>query len=409
MTPTGILFTSDIHVHPWTDCSNDGGSDRLACTLAVIEDQLAYCSLKHYAWVCGGDVKHRRGVWPQAALAGLLDVFRTYADVPKVILCGNGGHDGESIRLISPTGLAPFAEYADVLCYPGVLYRGDRVIFRHALTKEARLTVTTLGQPTITRVTDKHSGAMLAALAMPAVAMWPWQPATDAAPLVADLARELGATLLLGHATIDKSQAAVPGTPPLVGVSRADLCLDAGSPYTLAVLGDVHTRQSFPKRKSAPAIEVPGDPYQQNWGERYAEKGALLIQPRHTVTWRRTPRHLAPSYYTYDVTDAGSLAKLEGLSSSGVFERQFVQVTVPADKPAFLVRVEQLATDAHAWWWRTLPIAVARTNAPDTTPIVHAGLGPDELVDAWMKANPPDDDLPRTVVRKAGTHYLRAE
>lgn len=335
MTRTIAVVTADWHIHPFQSPSRSRGLDRLADGLATLDESLRVARA-HRAWWLGlGDLKHVRGVWDQRALAGILDAFRRYPDVPKFLLSGNGYHDGTGVR-DAGGGLEPFAEVATVMTSPGF--------------------------------TEIHG--------IPC-AVWPWAPTLDGVEALCAEARRRKVRVLLGHGTFvgSRTDAGVPLDGPLTFERFGLLGPPSIRVFDLVFFGDVHARQQLgdSRRTGKADVWYPGSPWAQNWGETTPERGGLLWQEEHgTFTVRPVNFTAAPRFIVWQMPEREAAALVAHLERDAPlpaplrrrmhteWRGQFVRLVVPVGVLAHLAPVAaRLEALAEAMGLRHLDVVPA--------------------------------------------------
>jgi len=353
-----MIATADTHCHAFKLCSRDGGADRRADGLRAVSFGLRAAQRMQEAWLHFGDVKHVRGTWDQVTLERLLAEMRDMRRVFKVMLCGNGYHDGLGVREPGGSGLEPFRPYALVFTTPTVVSDGPLV--------------------------ELFGGA---------VAVWPWQPTYGGLERFLYDARRRQARVLLGHAylagaLIGPEERRLPGHGTaleafgLLGKDRA---------FDYAFMGDIHKRQLLGGGKDAATIWYPGSPYQQNWGERNdLEKGVLRIQRQRDGTFTVVPLATpdVPTYMRLVVRTAADWTKLNSGSTAWA-RNQFVHLMVT---PGLLTQRQ-----VHDWeaamgprWLAFDPLPSGANGAPaaSTTEPVVPGMSVEDMLRAYVQATP---------------------
>lgn len=374
-----LIVFADIHIHPYRLCSRNGGKDRLMDGLAVLRQILELGRQLQTPVAFLGDMKVPKLSWPQEALTGILELFESFDDVPKLMLPGN--HDGDASH-IGGSGLAPFRKHALVIDQPAVVeWKG------------------------------------------PTMAVLPWQAQRETETLFTAAQRHR-VTTLVSHGFL----AGVLLGPDDSRLSGAGLRMEdfgVGDPFTCVILGDIHKGQRLDRTPPRPPTWVswehprpkgpwvgdafyPGSPYQISWGERNdGPKGALLVD-LDTGAVKLLPIQ-APKHLLIDVTSLkfGDLEKL--MHDAPAWEGHFVRVRVPdqmLDKQAARGVIEKLRTTAKARWFHVEPV---RTRTTEIRTPMHAGMAPAELLRTYLEARPFDGDVPPETLIKAGLRLIESE
>lgn len=358
------IIIADAHVHPWRDCSRNGGADRLADGLSVVLQSLELARTHVCKWVSLGDIKLLRGIWPQDALSGLLHLMREYPDVKKVMLPGNGGHDGVGTKATGEGGYDPFRGYATIMDTPRV-----------------------------------DGGT----------AWWPWQPQHAAPALLASLlddARRSRVRIVCGHAMFSGSVVGTADFKLEKGYALSDFGLSGTKServFDWGFFGDVHKRQVLGDvtQKAAAAVYVPGSPYAQNWGELELDKGCLFVDLARGVV-EPIPL-IAPRYHVITVADGTSMRDVQ--RQTDVHVGDFVRLVTEA--PVRAVALEALRA---AWKPRVLETGVLPQSAPVTgarRSAAHGAMTRGELFNEYIKAVPPPDGVAVEGVQKAAQTILQ--
>lgn len=359
------VIISDEHIHPYRECSQDGGADRLADGLGVMGQSLDLAVARNCDWTHLGDLKLTRGIWHQEALSGLLDLFGAsrYARVRKRMLPGNGGHDGVGTKETGAGGYDPFRPLAEVIDAPQV---------------------------------DQE------------VAWWPWCPphlVADRLPDFLAAARQARVRICCGHAMLLGSK-----------LGPAAVTVDAGLPLTAfglvgrpekrvfdwAFFGDVHTGQMLgdPKRRTAAAVYLPGSPYAQNWGERELDKGCLYVDTVKGIV-ERIPLQ-APRFHILDYPATAATRK-----RAPVQPGDFVRVLTEH------AMTEEQEQELRALWrprfLRVIVVPPARPAHDGTgrRSRAHAAMTREALLDEYLDAFDPPEGVTVAAVRQAGLRLLK--
>lgn len=254
---TNWVIIADAHLHPFKSPSRNGGLDRLQHGLKAFRETLALAEKRGAAWLCLGDIKQVRGVWPQMALEGALQALRDYPNCLKVFLTGNGYHDGTSVKGTGESGYAPFLPYGEVISTPTIWPRDlsdDRKHIFKRLVGDADIE---------------------------AVSFWPWQPSLDGLENLKKESIEQNSRILFGHGLVNDSTVSngVKIESNLTLTKLGLIGTRAKRTFDLAFFGDVHKRQVLGDsslRKSG-CLRYPGSPYAQSRSETEPNKGALVV------------------------------------------------------------------------------------------------------------------------------------
>lgn len=383
-----MVCVADLHLHPFKQCSRDGGRDRLQDGLSALQQSLEYAQELGALWVFLGDAKMSRTIWNQEALNGALDCFRRFSGVPKLLLPGN--HDGP--RLPGGSGLQAFADL-------------ER-----------------------TRVVE--SPTLLPGWG-PGLAVWPCEADEDGLAHFVEAAPKEGCKILLSHGLLSGCQLSpdIKGTgltPERFGIGKA-------SPvFPLAIFGDVHRGQIFREDKRQWAwhtwdnlfsrdgqvplhvatgfrgqIVYPGDPYQQNWGEAgEVPKGVLIVRPGPNIEMIYLQPLKGPRYIVEDWT-----AKTEDefgqylLGGVPEWHGNFVKLVLPewGSSKAVQTSLEVLRKTEAIRSFQPMVIREARVKARTN---ISAAMKPRELLEGYMSSKPPEDGLDPKAVLLAGERLM---
>lgn len=362
-----LVITADVHLHPYRICSKDGGFDRLGDGLSVLRQSLELARRERAVWVMAGDFKQPKTFWPQEALTGSHAIMREFEDVEKIMVAGN--HDAEGL---GGSGLAPFKDCAKVvekagyvstqneylLCAP---WNANRAEIR-ALAKENR----------------------------------------GVAPLIAHA--------FLAGAFLGPEDLRIGGGIPLEeygdfpvaffgdihkGQWRKIMMLRPAmwEPYTVfGAEGLVNFRVRAPERWQG-EVFYPGSPYQQSWGERNdGAKGVLLVDIKSGEVQFCPLR--APRFMHFEVDEK----TIEGLFEAEAWdELDFVRVVYTGKPSAALDDLRSLAPHARSFQVITRPPKVSQQRTE-----VHAGMTKSELLQRYMEARPPAENVDRLQALGAG-------
>jgi hypothetical protein len=393
-----LVVTSDLHLHPFRLCSNDGGRDRLADGLSALEQSLQVALDLNALWIFAGDMKSPRTYWPQEALNGALALFHRFSSVPKLLLPGN--HDGP--RVPGGSGLQAFTTCTN------------------------------------TRVVELPT--LLPGWA-PGLAVWPCEADESGLETFVEQAQKTGCKVLLSHGLLSGCKLG-PDSSRGIGLTPERFGIGVANPaFSLAIFGDVHRGQMFRQYRhqwawqawdetlqapqSFPAKEqvihrgfhgqiiYPGDPYQQNWGEAGEwPKGALIVRPDSqeiSLQPIKGPRFIKQDWTGRDLEEfkAFILGKFslagEDLST---WEGNFVRVTLPpwGDDRACQEVLNTVPKVAHT---RAFQLIVERVPRVEVRSRIHAGMEPFQLVSEYVAARPPEEGLDEKAVITAGMHLMK--
>jgi DNA repair exonuclease SbcCD nuclease subunit len=361
-----FIFSADWHCHPFRIASLDGGQDRLNDGLSAVRQILTAAQERRCPLVFGGDMKHLKGSWPLSALNGLLELFREFQDVPKLLLPGN--HDGVAGGM---SGLEAFRELP-------------------------RVTVVT--EPAILAFAGWGDGWERP------MAYWPHQSNLDGLPAFLQEAKRAKARVLFAHAFLSGSQVGGSGLVLKEGVTLEQFGLSAPKGkvpiFEYGFFGDVHLRQELGKRSTSSVVWYAGSPYAQNWGETEPDKGCLLVDLDSGMV-EPIPIQ-APRFIVEDLSgNKGKNAALERELIAD-WRGHFVRLIVgPWADPALLERVRE-ASGA-----RTFEVIVKRAErATERRADLHAAMSQRELLSKYVAARPPAEGLDRKALLAAGERLL---
>lgn len=361
------IFTADLHLHPWRDCSRNSGQDRLQDGLSSMEQTLQMADERKCDWVFLGDIKVGKFVWPQAALNGALALMEKYQTVRKYMLSGN--HDG--LDQDGKTGLSPFVRYARVMQEPSITVSGNTV-----------------------------------------VAWWPYKKKLHGLSEFLKKCQAKGAKILCAHQFISGAEVG----PHSIQLGRVGAALHQfglsqsprGRPvFEWGFLGDVHKRQALRTGQGGPQVYYAGSPYAQNWGERELDKGCIYADlTKRTVEFLtvKAPRyrimdwshenlkilngHLMPGFLRGNEVDGVTISKWHG---------DFVRILVPVGALPGLL--EKIGEKSKARFFRVVeikpPTATGRTY-------IHAGMGEKQMLQKYLSAVPPEGGFDTQVMLASG-------
>jgi DNA repair exonuclease SbcCD nuclease subunit len=342
------IITADLHLHPWRECSKDGGQDRLADGVSALRQMLCYAKERGCDWVHLGDLKHLKGTWHDDAQNALLGVLGEFPNVCKWFLRGN--HDGQPGR--KESGLQWLAGLDGV-----------------AVIEEP----------------EAHEFAQLKG-----VAWWPWQKSLDGLPAFLKDAKNAKAKVLMAHAFLSGSLLG-PGDHRLPGkgatLEQFGLA-GKGRVFDRGFFGDVHKQQTFGVGKSELlSTWYPGSPYGQNWGERETDKGCLFVDTVTGVVERLPVK--APRFVVAD------WAYIQNLAGKGWANGDFVRVLVPVGtSPKAVERLRDLSGARH---FEAVPVGV-KSKAEQRASEVHAGLPRKEMLARYVAARPIEGLDPKALL-----------
>lgn len=357
-----FIHTADWHLHPWRDCSNDAGADRLADGLHAVRQILEAATARHCPVVFAGDMKQIRGTWPVAVLNGVLALFREFHDVQCYAIPGNhDGRTGAQSGLDALNELSNFHLFDTPTIHPAPWGDNERVAY------------------------------------------WPWQPTLDTLPEFLKDAKRDRARALIAHTFLSGATVGADYVVP-TGKGAATLQQFGLTPdnpvFEVGFFGDVHRAQSLGSAVRTPAWRSAafycGSPLGLNWGETESNKGALLVD----TTTRRVQSLLiqAPRFQVADLTIAASYrAALKGVAWNGDFVRVLVR---PEAKPAELEAIRQRSGA------RIFQVVVQRAPRTEQRANVHAAMPVGEILAEYVKARPPADGLDSAVLLEAGKRLL---
>ena len=370
-----FLFTADWHVHPFRECSRDGGQDRLQDGLSAVRQLLQAARDRRCPLVVGGDVKHTPGHWILSVLNGLLALFEEFRAVPKVLIHGN--HDGVAG---GRSGLE--------------IFRSSDVLNCAVLSAPC---VTTWG------TLDGGSGDGTP------VAIWPWQRSLDGLPAFLTQAKKAKARVLFAHAFLSGATVGPAEVRLAKGTSLEQFGLAGKSPvFSWGLFGDVHKAQALPGNVAGVrGVWYPGSLYSQTWGERETDKGALDVDLDRGVAEIfpiRAPRFIVTDWS--DIQDANRYLTANLSAPGALFDSwrgNFVRLLVSPRVDGKLLEQVREASGARAF-----QVIVQRESRVEQRVDVHAGLDPGELLSRYVQARPPGDGLDPRAILAAGQKLLAA-
>lgn len=363
MEEVRLVVTADFHIHPYRQCSRDGGRDRLMDGLSCLRQSLDLARAERAVWVMAGDFKQPKTTWPQEALTGAHQILRQYGDVEKVMVAGN--HDAEGL---GGSGLAPFKDVAFI---------AEQIVFA---------------------ALPKQGGHLLCA---------PWN--ADRSHVAGLLKRSSDVRALIAHGFL----AGVVLGPDDTQVPGRGISLTEYGRFPVAFFGDIHKGQMFVREPNRAArwvqygqIEVaphvvaiklrspgawrgeifyPGSPYMQNWGERGdGAKGALLAN----LSTGAVELHLfkGPRFIQLETDKDDDFEGILNDAAGNFLRIIYFGYPPPALDPekVALCRSVQLITRR--------PERQERRLAD-----IHAGMSRKELLQKYMNARPPVGDRERAL------------
>jgi DNA repair exonuclease SbcCD nuclease subunit len=388
-----LVVCADLHIHPYKLCSNDGGRDRLADGLSALEQSLQLALEQNALWVFAGDMKQPRTIWSQEAQNGVLDCFRRFEAVPKLLLPGN--HDGP--RLPGGSGLQAFASEHNC------------------------------------KLVEKPT--LLPGWA-PGLAVWPCEADEAGLENFVEQAVKNGCHLLLSHGLLEGCRLS-PDIKAPTGLTPERFGIGKASPaFALSIFGDVHRGQIFREQRKQwrwePFDELlqfhagqdatdlriaksfngqiiyPGDPYQQNWGEAgESPKGVLLVEPDEQNVYFSPIS--GPEFIVADWTEATSdafEASFEKLAKG--WQGNFVKlILAPWGSERSIQSL--LKNVKERFGIRSFQCIVQRPVTVETRSAVHAAMDKPQLLREFMTARPPEDGLDREAMLTAGIRLMGDE
>ena len=368
-----IVVTADMHIHPYRQCSRDGGHDRLLDGLSALRQSLDLARREAAVWVMVGDFKEPKTFWPQQALTGAHEILREYGDVDKVMLAGN--HDAEGI---GGSGLAPFKDIAQVIERPQVLITVASQFICSPWNADLSVVRTLL---------EKNPGSPLVAHGFLAGVVL--GPDDTRAPGRGIPLAEYGDFPVAFFGDVHKGQTLVreKNRPP------------RWEPYSTTM---TPTRSSWKIRGAAPwrgEVFYPGSPYQRNWGERNdGPKGALLADLKTGEVWLH--EFTAPKFQHLECDEA-ELEKLIDKGTLNGWEGDFVRIVYTGRSSPALNALKD-------WTFRSLQVITRREQRAERRAEIHAGMPRRELLEKYAAARPLPDADPRRVI-EAGMRLSEAE
>jgi len=361
-----------MHIHPYRQCSRDGGHDRLLDGLSVLRQSLDLARREGAAWVMAGDFKMPKTFWPQSALTGAHEILREYDDVPKLMVAGN--HDA---RGVGGSGLAPFKDVADVVETSGIVVLGDTMF-----------------------------------------ACAPWDADRDRVRKMVNDARNVDEfTPLIAHAF-------------LMGCALGpdDVRLNKGVPveeygdFPVAFFGDVHKGQQLAKRPASwEAYDIrstdadvdaaqlrrpepwngevfyPGSPYMQTWGERNdGVKGALVANLETGEVWLKA--FDAPRFRHVELVE-GRLEEFLDQQEEGEYERDFLRIVYSGLTCSALDHLRDIKC-------RSFQLIFRRPVPIESRVEIHAGMNRLEMLTRYVDARALPEGADKTRALDAGMRLL---
>lgn len=337
---TKFVLTSDIHLHPFRQCSVNAGMDRLEDGLSAMRQTLEEAQKRKCHWIFLGDLKQIKNMWHQKALNNALEMMDEFSDVHKIMVHGN--HDGMG----GGSGLVPFrsASMTDVFDEPEIIYGDD------------------YGFPTF--------------------AVWPHQTNTEFLPGFIKKAKEAKAKILFAHIFISGSQVSSTNVPIVKGTMLSEIGISSvksDNVFDWAFLGDIHRQQIVPGSGKHGTAMYPGAPLGLNWGER-GEKGALYVD---LAKGQVEPVKIdAPQFVVLDWTgkDIAKAIGDERYTWPGNFVRIYISSVV---KPKV---IEDIRKQSQARWFEI----VVRREKPDVEKRseIHSGMTTNEMLNEYIQARP---------------------
>ena len=363
-----MIVSADLHVHPFRECSKDGGQDRLQDGLSAVRQTLQFARDRKCPWVCLGDVKHLRDRWLLSVLNGLLALFGEYADVPKVLLHGN--HDGVGG---GKSGLEAFQSLKNV-----------RVV----------------AVPCVTDFPDLGVGK---------AAYWPHQPMLERLPALLTTAKQAGVRVLFAHAFLSGATVGPEEVRLVKGMTLEQFGLagKGGRIFQHAFFGDVHKRQNIgPPNGTVTQAFYPGSPYAQNWGEREDERSCLFVDTDRELDWLEVVPVRAPRFRVIDFTGWRSNSILKDFCAGKRFEGLPVIAEVAGDFVRLIVGPwadgKLLERVREASGARDFQVVTRRESSVERRAEIHAGMSQDQILSSYLAARPPQDGLDPKAVLAAG-------
>lgn len=341
-----FILTSDIHLHPFRQCSVNAGLDRLEDGLSAMRQTLLAARERECQWIFMGDLKHIKNMWHQKALNNSLELMDEFADVQKMMVHGN--HDG----MAGGTGLAPFrsVQRTDVFDSPEIVHGNG------------------YGFPTF--------------------AVWPHQVHTRGLSDFIAKAKEAKAKILFAHIFISGSQVSSTNVPVVKGTMLSEIGisnLKSANVFDWAFLGDVHRQQVVPGSGKYGTAIYPGAPLGLNWGE-LGDKDALYVDLDKKIV---EPVKIAgPRFVVLDWTGE----KIEPGNWVARWPGDFVRIYVSPDaKPKVL---EEIRRQSEARWFEI----VVRREKPNVEKRseIHSGMTTSQMLSEYIKARPLSHGKPES-------------
>lgn len=336
-----FILTSDIHLHPFRQCSRNAGLDRLEDGLSAMKQTLQVARRRKCQWVFLGDLKHIKHMWHQQALNNALELLDNFSDVSKMMVHGN--HDG----MAGGSGLEPFRSVnkTDIFVEPEIV-SGDGYGFE-------------------------------------SFAVWPHQKDLSGLPAFIKKAKDAKIKILFAHIFISGSQVSSTNVPVVKGTMLSEIGISdvkSANVFTWAFLGDIHRQQIVPGSGKHGTAIYPGAPLGLNWGER-GKKGALYIDTKHPPLVEDIMID-SPQFVVLDWTDRAieNAVGDERYTWPGDFVRIFVSQDAKRDV------LEKIRKQSEARWFET----IVRREKPsvEKRSAIHSGMTNRQLLDEYIKSRP---------------------
>lgn len=333
-----FVLTSDIHLHPFRQCSRNAGLDRLDDGLGAMKQTLLQARARKCHWFFLGDLKHIKNMWHQQALNSALQLMEDFEDVPKMMVHGN--HDG----MAGGSGLLPFKSIpkTNIFVEPEIVY-GDNYDFE-------------------------------------TFAVWPHQKDLRELPAFIKKAKDAKVKILFAHIFISGSQVSSTNVPVVKGTMLSEIGISSvksDNVFDWAFLGDIHRQQVVPDSGKYGTAIYPGAPLGLNWGER-GEKGALYVDTQKRLI---EPIMIdAPKFVVLDWVGQ----KIEPGDWDARWPDDFVRIYVLPDvKPKVM---EKIREQSKARWFEVV-VRREETNVEKRSEI-HSGMTTNAMLDEYIKARP---------------------
>lgn len=335
-----FVLTSDIHLHPFRQCSINAGMDRLDDGLSAMRQTLEIARERKCQWIFLGDLKQIKHIWHQKALNNALELMYEFSDVSKMMVHGN--HDG----MAGGSGLTPFRSVSktDVFDAPEIIY-GDRYGFK-------------------------------------SFAVWPYQANLSGLPAFVEKAKNHKVKILFAHIFISGSQVSSTDVPIVKGTMLSEIGISSvksDNVFDWAFLGDIHRQQMVPGSGKHGTAIYPGAPLGLNWGER-GEKGALYVDLAKSQV--EPVKIDAPQFVVLDWTGK-DIAKAIG-DERYIWPGNFVRIYISSVvKPKI---IEEIRKQSQARWFEI----VVRREKPDVEKRseIHSGMTTNEMLNEYIQARP---------------------